>query len=270
MNPSSLIVERHGAVSLITLNAPKTRNALTPEMLCRLADAVMQLQADDGLRVAVITGCGEQAFCAGGDLASTLPLLTGARAPEDEWDRRLLADPAVMHAASLRGWPLHKPVIAAINGACMAGGFELMLGTDIRVAADHARFALPEVKRGVIPFAGSMARLPRQIPHCVAMEILLTGDALDAREAHRLGLVNRVVPGEDVLPVAMAMAETIAANAPLAVQAVKRTAQACSGVPLAAAYPIEDEAWEAVKASDDAREGPRAFMQKRAPVYRGR
>jgi enoyl-CoA hydratase len=199
-----------------------------------------------------------------------LPLFTGDRAPEDDWDRRLMADPEVLAASGLRGWPLHKPVVAAVNGTCMAAGFELMLGTDVRIAAEHATFALPEVKRALLPFAGSMVRLPRQIPHCIAMEFMLTGEAMSAQDAWRIGLVNRVVPAAEVLPRALAMAETIAANGPLAVQAVKRTVMASSGRPLEDAYGLEDQAWQSVRCTEDAREGPRAFMEKRAPRYQGR
>lgn len=269
MNPP-VRMETDGAVATITLDAPDTRNALSPQMLCLLADAVMSFAERKDLRVAIITGTGHRAFCAGGDLARTLPLMTGERMPEDEWDRRLLSDPDVMAASGLRDYPLHKPMIAAINGACMAAGFELMLGMDIRICAEHASFALPEAKRGLIPFAGSIARLPRQIPHALAMEMLLTGSAISAAEAHRIGLVNRVVPAELLMPTAQAMASTIAANAPLAVQAVKRTAAACSGQPLAAAYLLENEAKAQVMASEDAREGPRAFLARRPAVYRGK
>ena len=259
-----------GAVQVITIDAPQRRNALTPEMLCRLADAFIAFARDPALRVAVVTGTGEQAFCAGGDLARTLPLLTGDRAPEDDWDRRLLGDPLVLAASSLRDFPLDKPVVAAINGSCMAAGFELMLGTDIRIAARHAQFGLPEVQRALLPFAGSMVRLPRQVPHVIAMRLLLTGEAIDADEALRVGLVNEVVAGAEVMPRAMAIAERIARNGPLAVQAVKRTAVATSGMSLTEAFAIEDTAKREVLATADAREGPRAFIEKREPRYEGR
>lgn len=260
---------RDGVLTL-TLDAPARRNALSPEMLCLLADALAAFDADDALRVAIVTGSGEQAFCAGGDLARTLPLLTGDRAPEDEWDRRVLDDPRVMAASGLRGWMPGKPLIAAVNGVCMAAGLEFLLGTDIRLAADHARFALPEVQRGLLPFAGSMARLPRQVPHAVAMQMLLTGEAIDAAEAHRIGLVGEVMPLPALLPRARAIAARIAANGPLAVREVKHAAIATSGLALGDAYAVEDAAWARVRASEDAREGPRSFMEKRAPRWRGR
>lgn len=263
-------VEVREAILTITLDAPERRNSLTPEMLCRLADAIVVFAADPALRVAVITGAGTRAFCAGGDLARTLPLMTGSRPPQDDWDRRVLEDPQVLAASGLRDFALDKPVIAAINGACLAAGFELMLGTDLRVAAEHATFGLPEVQRAVLPFAGSMVRLPRQIPQALAAELLLTGEPISATEAWRIGLINRVVAAEQVRPVSMAMAEHIARNGPLAVQAVKRTVRQASGQPLEAGFRMENEAKRQVLSTEDAREGPRAFMEKRPPIYRGR
>ncbi len=263
-------VDRDGPITLITLDAPASRHALTPQMLCLLADAFIGFADDPQSRVAILTATGRQAFCAGGDLRSTIPLLCGERPPADHWDHRLLTDPQVLAASGLRDFPLDKPVIAAVNGACMAGGFELLLGTDLRFCADHAVFALPEVQRGVIPFAGSMARLPRQIPHAWAMELMLTGQPIGAAQACRIGLVNRVLPADGLLAAAREAALRIAANAPLAVQAVKRTVRMASGLPLEAAFHAEDQAKRFVLATEDAREGPRAFIEKRAPRYVGR
>lgn len=262
--------DKHGGIAVIQLDRPAARNALTPRMLCLLADAFMDFRADPALRAAVLTGTGEAAFCAGGDLGLTLPLMTGARPPADEYDRRLLADPQVMAASSLRDFALHKPVIAAINGACLAAGFEMMLGTDIRVAAEHAVFGLPEVQRALIPFAGSMARLPRQIPYAPAMELLLTGTFVGAQQALQWGLVNHVLPAAQVLDKAMELAERIAGNGPLAVQAIKQTVVEAAGAPLDTGYRLEDRARRAVFASEDAREGPLAFIEKRKPNYTGR
>ena len=202
--------DKRGAVATITFDRPEARNALTPEMICRLADAVRDFAADDALRVAILTGSGDKAFCAGGDLGLTLPLMTGARAPADDWDRRVLGDPLVAAASQLRGFPLDKPVIAAVNGACLAAGTEILLGTDIRIAAEHASFGLPEVTRGLVPFAGSMVRLPRQMPWCQAMELMLTGSTIAASEALRIGLVNHVVAAGDVMAKAQEIAERIA------------------------------------------------------------
>jgi enoyl-CoA hydratase len=176
----------------------------------------------------------------------------------------------VLAASSLREFELHKPVISAINGACFAAGFEMMLGTDIRVAAHHATFALPEVKRAVIPFAGSIVRLPRQISYCQAMEFLLTGESMTAEKAVTIGLVNYAVPAAEVMGKAIQIAQRIALNGPLAVQRVKQTAIQASGMTLSAGYRLEDESKRIVFESDDAKEGPLAFMQKRSPIYSGR
>jgi enoyl-CoA hydratase len=265
-----VVVASVGPILRVTLNAPERRNALTPEMICRLADAFISFAQDPTLRVAVVTGSGDRAFCAGGDLARTLPLMTGDRLPEDDWDRRLLAEPRVMAASGLRDFPIDKPVVAAINGHCMAAGFELMLGTDIRIASHTARFGLPEVQRALLPFSGSMARLPRQVPYAMAMQLLLTGDSIDAGEAFRIGLVNEVVAPEQVLPRAMAVAERVAQNGPLSVRAIKKTVGVTSGIPMEHAYAHEDAAWREVRSSADAREGPRAFIEKRKPRYEGR
>lgn len=266
---TTVLYEKDGRVATITLNRPAARNALTPEMLCRLADAFIDFRNDDGLRVAILTGAGDLAFCAGGDLARTLPLMTGARPAEDDWDRRVLEEPGVMAASSLRGFALDKPVIAAVNGACLAAGFEILLGTDIRIAADHASFGLPEVQRALIPFAGSLARLPRQIAQAHAMEILLTGRPVSAERALQIGLVNQILPAAEVMPRALELARQIAGNGPLAVQRVKHTVFAASGQPLAAGFAMEDESKRIVLASLDAREGPLAFMEKRAPRFTG-
>jgi enoyl-CoA hydratase len=265
-----ILYEKEGAIARITLNRPEAHNALTPEMLCRLADAVCDFAADPDLRVAILTGAGDRAFCAGGDLAATIPLLGGGRPPHDVWDHRLLDDPLVMAASGLREFPLDKPVVAAVNGVCLAAGMELLVGTDIRIAVDQARFGLPEVTRAVIPFAGSMVRLPLQIGYCHAMAFMLTGQPVDAAEAHRIGLVNRIVPPGELLPAAEAIARTIAANGPLAVQRVKQTVRRALGRPLEEGYRLEDASRRAVLASEDAREGPLAFMEKRAPRYSGR
>jgi len=265
-----LLIDRDGAVAVLTLNRPAARNALSPELACRLADAIDGIAGDDSIRAVILTGAGTQAFCSGGDLALSLPLLSGARQPEDDWDRRFLADDGVNARIALRGFALHKPVIAAVNGPCMAGGMEMLLGTDIRIAVPQAKFALPEAARGVIPFAGALVRLPRQIPYALAMELLLTGGAMDAETALNAGLIGRIVPPGALMDTAMQIAQRVAANAPVAVQQIKRTVIAASGVTLDEGYVLEDAAKAVVMATDDAREGPRAFMEKRAPRYQGR
>jgi enoyl-CoA hydratase len=264
-----LLVERMGHIAVLTLNRPDVRNAISPEMACRLADAFEAIDNNSDIRVAVLTGHGEQAFCSGGDLARTLPLLTGARQPSDDWDRRFLGDPMVIARSSLRDAPLGKPLIAAINGACLAGGMEIVLGTDIRIAAEHAVFALPEAVHALIPFAGALVRLPRQIPPAIAMEMLLTGERISAQEAHRIGLLNHVCPPDQVMTRALAIAGKVAANGPVAVREIKRAVLASSGRGLQEGYRIEDESMKRVMATHDAREGPLAFVEKRRPVYHG-
>ncbi|WP_028605444.1 enoyl-CoA hydratase/isomerase family protein [Ottowia thiooxydans] len=257
-------------IALIRIDRPEARNALSPKMLCALADAFLAAKRDVQVRAVVLTGTGDAAFCSGGDLGLTLPLMTGARAPQDEFDRRLLEDERTMEVSSLRNFDIVKPTICAINGTCLAGGFELMLGTDIRIAADHAQFGLPEVQRALLPFAGSMARLPRQVPAAVAMQVLLTGRPFSAQQALQWGLVTELHPREHLQARALELAEQIASNGPIAVQAVRRAAIQGSGLPLHSAFALEDGAKREVMSSEDAREGPLAFMEKRAPRFVGR
>ena len=264
-----LLYEKRDRVAVVTLNRPHARNAITPEMACRMADAFTDAASDTTIRAVILTGAGEKAFCSGGDLGRMLPLMTGARAPEDDWDRRVLDDPSVMARSALRDDTFDKPIISAINGACLAGGMETVLATDIRIAAEHATFGLPEVTRALIPFAGSLVRLPRQVAYCHAMELLLTGSSVSAAEAFRIGLVNHVLPAAEVLPKAWEVANRIAANGPVAIMQVKRTVRDGSGLTLEEGYRLEDDANRKVMATADAREGPRAFMQKRKPNYTG-
>jgi len=270
MTEPALIYEKSDGVANVTFNRPAVRNAMDPEVVVRLADAWEDFAADGDMRVAVISGAGDKAFCSGADLGKLIPLFSGVRKPENEWDERLLADRTLMSRALLKGAePIYKPIVAAINGFCLAGGTELIQGTDIRIAAEHARFGLTEVSRGIIPAGGSLARLARQIPYAKAMEILLTGQHMTAQEAWRIGLVNEVVPAEDVVGRAQEYGAMIAANAPLAVSACKEAVIRSSGVTLEEAYRIESEVSAKVMRSDDAREGPRAFMEKRPPVFTG-
>lgn len=267
---SVLTCEIENGVAVATLNRPERHNALSPELICRLADLFDALAKDDAVRVVVLTGAGDKTFCSGGDLELSLPLLSGARAPETEWDHRIVADRSLVFRASLKGETFPKPVIAAINGHCLAGGFELMLGTDIRIAADHAVFGLPEAKHALIPFAGALARITRQLPQPLAMEMLLTGDTVPVAKMTAFGLVNRVVPVAEVLPAALEIARRIAANGPVAVEAIKQVVTEAIGRPLAEGYALETRAMDRVMATEDAREGPRAFMERRKPVYQGR
>jgi enoyl-CoA hydratase len=264
-----LLADARDGILVLTLNRPAKRNALSPEMLVRLAAAWREFRDSRELRVAILTGAGDEDFCSGGDLALTMPLVTGARQPEDEWDRRLMADLSQFTDAILRGFELYKPVIAAVNGSALGGGTELTNACDLRVAAEHAVFGTPEAKVGLLPGGGSLTRLPRQIPWARAMEMLLLGDSFSAREALAMGLLNRVVPRERLLEEALGLARKLAANGPLAVRKIKEGVLRASGRPLAEALAIESEVAAAVMASRDAREGPRAFREKRAPRFTG-
>ena len=266
---SDLLYEKRDGIAILTINRPEQRNALSPEAMVRLASAWTDFRDDDSLRVAILTGAGDTAFCAGGDLARLMPLFTGARQAEDEWDRRLMEDVAnVMSTALLRPFELYKPIIAAINGYAVGGGMEILQSTDIRIASREASFGLSEAQRGLVPGGGSMVRLPRQIPYCKAMEILMTGDRISAEEAHRIGFVNEVVAKQELMPRALEFAERLARNAPLALRAIKEAVIRTNGLPLEEAYRIEHEIAASVMRSKDAREGPKAFMEKREPVFK--
>jgi enoyl-CoA hydratase len=266
---SDLLFEKKDGVAVVTFNRPAKKNAFTPEMVVRLAEAWMEFRDDDALRVAVLTGNGDT-FSAGADLGRMIPLLTKARPPDDDWDRKLLADPKLFQAAILRRFELWKPIIAAVNGAALAGGCEILQATDLRLAAPEASFGLPEPKRGIVPGGGSLVRLARQIPYVRAMQILLTGDPLPAQTALEVGFVNEIVPREKLGDRAFELAARIAENGPLAVRKIKEAVTRSQGRPLDEAFAIEEECAREVMRSSDAREGPRAFMEKRKPNFTGR
>ncbi|MEZ5559549.1 MAG: enoyl-CoA hydratase-related protein [Pseudomonadales bacterium] len=259
--------ETRGHVAVITLNRPDARNAINPEVAVRLADAWEEVRSNDRVRVAVLTGTGS-AFCAGADLGQLIPMISGARKPENEWDERVAAEPGITSRALLRNFDTEKPVIAAINGHAIAGGMEIVQGTDIRVAAPAARFGVQEVKWAIFPAGGSTVRLPVQLPYAKAMELLLTGDLISADEALQLGFLNYV--SDDFLGKAMEIAEKIAGNGPLAVKAIRRSVKECLGKPEQEAMKIESRISGPVFQTEDAREGPKAFMEKRKPEYKGR
>lgn len=262
------LVDYHvtGHIAVVTLNRPEARNAINPEIAARLADAWLAVREDPAVRVAVLTGTGS-AFCAGADLGQLIPLYSGARQAESEYDRRVLADRGLPRRAILRDFDPEKPVIAAINGHAIAGGMEFVQGTDIRVAVPSAKFGVQEVKWALFPAGGSSVRLPMQLPYAKAMELLLTGDLITADEALALGFLNYVTT--DVMGKALEIAHKIAANGPLAVKAIRRSVKACLGKPEAEALALEVEISGPVFLTEDAKEGPRAFLEKRAPVYRG-
>lgn len=261
--------EKRGQQAWITLDRPAANNRINGEMFVELADAWREVRDDANVRVAVLTAAGEEDFCAGGDLAEVIPLWTGAREPMNPMEERLVSDPLIADKVMLKDEPLYKPVIAAINGRALGGGTEMLQATDIRIASTRAQFALPEPKVGVVPGAGSMVRLARQLPWAHAMKILLGGEPIGAEEALAMGLVSEVVEPGELRARAEHYADNVCRQAPLALQAIKRTALETHTSPWEDAFRFEMEQAATVMMSKDAREGPRAFKDKRDPVFKG-
>jgi enoyl-CoA hydratase len=247
----------------ITINRPETRNSLDMAHFRDLARAWATFRDDPDAWVAVVTGVGAD-FCTGADLKKFIPELTGELPRPDGWNK----DDAI-HAV-LHRFPVYKPIVAAVNGTCVAGGCEMLGCTDIRVAVPEARFAVMEPKRGLFAGGGSTVRLPRQMPYPHAMELLLTADLIDAERALSMGLLNRVVPADRLMDTAYDFAERIAANAPLAVFATKQSAVEGLALDLDSAYDNETRHSDRIFETQDAKEGPRAFAEKRPPRWQGR
>jgi enoyl-CoA hydratase/carnithine racemase len=246
-------VERRGHVQVITISRPEARNALDGAAARALAAAADELDGDDALRVGVLTGAGGT-FCAGMDLKAWMrgdkPMIPG-------------------RGFGITMTPPRKPLIAAVEGYALAGGFELMLACDLVVAGEGSKFGVPEVKRALVSGGGAALLLPRRIPFAAAMELLLTGEQVTAARAAELGLVNRLVPDGAALDGALALAEVIAANGPLAVAVTKQIARAQADWTVAEGWQRQEELYKPVFDSADAREGAAAFAEKRAPVWRG-
>jgi enoyl-CoA hydratase len=261
VNPSTqeLVRERRGAVSILRLNRPEARNALTPGLIVDLGAAVLEAESDADIRVVVLTGTGDRAFCAGMDLRSFAEGEAGLVAGSEE---------ALAGFFRLIRGEVVVPVVGAANGTAVAGGLELLLGCDLVVAASEARFGLPEVKRGLFA-AGGGTSIGTRIPLAIALEMALTGEVIDAARAHEIGLVNSVVTPGDVLSKAIEMADRIAANSPLGVAATKELVRlSVTDRSLARTRQAE---WQAlVFNSEDAKEGARAFVEKRPPSWKGR
>jgi enoyl-CoA hydratase len=260
-----LLVEKSGHVLTLTFNNPAAKNSFTPNMLSRMADAWVQADEDDEIRVVILTGS-KEVFCAGADLKA----MGRDPAPDDEHGKRFKEDAGMAWRALLRHYRLTKPLIAAVEGPAIAGGTEILQATDIRVAGESATFGVAEVRRGLFPLGGSTVRLRRQIPYTVAAELLLTGKTISAQEAKDIGLIGHVVLDGQALDKAHEIAQAICANGPLAVKAVKRSLQETEGLPEEEALKIELEIGMRVFMTEDAKEGPRAFAEKRTPNFTGR
>jgi E-phenylitaconyl-CoA hydratase len=247
-------------VALITINRPERLNALDTEHYEGLSRAWQTVRDDPAIRVAVITGAGEKSFSTGADIKSFIP-----KPPE-------LAELMLTQKSQLlnRGLEVWKPVIAAVNGYCLGGGMTLLLAADIRVAAEHATFSVAEVKRGVFPANGGTQRIIQQLPHAIAMEMLLTGESIDAATAARWGLVNKVVPLPQLMDSAMDYAKRIAANAPLALQAAKELALRSRDLDLTSGLRMEQLFLRLLQDTEDVQEGAAAFAAKRKPQFKGR
>jgi len=256
----SIDVTVEQGVCTIVINRPERLNAMDADHYRALSQAWCRVRDDADIRVAIVTGAGEKSFTTGADIKS---FLTGPPGYDEMW---LTQRDQLLN----RGLEVWKPVIAAVNGYCLGGGMTLMLATDIRVAAAHATFSLAEVKRGVVPGNGGTQRILAQLPHAIAMEMLLTGEPMDAATAARWGLVNKVVPAGELMDTARAYAKRVATNAPLALQAAKELALRSRDLDLATGLRMEQVINRMLMATDDAREGPAAFAEKRAPQFKGR
>jgi E-phenylitaconyl-CoA hydratase len=259
---SSVLYDKRDRIAYMTINRPDAMNAINDDVRRGLAEAFDDFRHDPETWVAILTGAGERAFSAGADLKEMSQRFQSAGERDDFWSptRPML----------VRGMEVWKPIIAAVNGYCLAGGLELALACDIRIAAEHATFALTEVKRGIIPGGGGTQRLPRTVSFGIALEMLFTGDQIDAQEAWRVCLVNRVVPGAELMPTAEALARRICQNAPLSVRAVKEAAYRGRNLTLEEGLREELLMARVIRTTEDSKEGPLAFAEKREPRWRGR
>lgn len=250
---------KENRIAIITINRPEALGALTVQGHEELHDALVAFRDDEELLVSIITGTGDKAFCAGVDIRDMLPFIK--KTADKPWQQA---------STIMRGLDLWKPIIAALNGLALGGGLEIALACDIRIASENARFGFPEVKAGMFPGAGGTQRLPRLIPPSIAAEMIFTGKMIDAQEAYRLGLVNKVVPLDKLMPTAKELAEAICEVAPLAVRAAKEAMIRGMSLGLEAGLRLETALTPAVVFSRDFEEGITAFAEKRKPKFEGR
>ncbi len=259
---ANLNITLEDKVCVCELNRPQAMNSIDPEMRQELYAFYERIKTDDQIHVVVFTGAGDKAFCTGADLKKTMPDTNVSYA------QQLLGqgDPG----SAFKGLETDKPLICAVNGYALAGGTELISICDIAIAYENAKFGLSEVRRGSIPWGGSIQRLPRSISKSDAMLLLLTGDTIGAEEALRMGIVSKVVPAQELMPTTLAIAHRIASNAPLAVRAVKQLVTRGADLPLSQALMMDKYMYGLLKDTDDRIEGRKAFAEKREPVWKGR
>ncbi len=255
----ALIFEVNNHIATITINRPEVLNAMDPETYRELSESWIAVRDDPEIWVAIITGAGDKAFTVGADLKKTIPLKPGW------WENWLTQKDQLLN----RGLEIWKPVIAAVNGYCLGGGMTLLLATDIRIATKGSRFGLSEVKRGILPGNGGTQRVLRQLPYPLAMEFLLLGDQFPADDAFRIGLINKVVEKDELMPAALDYARRLCDNGPLAVRAIKELAVRSQYMHLQDGLRMESMSQRLLKETEDAREGVRAFAEKRKPQFKG-
>jgi enoyl-CoA hydratase len=260
MTAGKIDYEKRGHIAVVTINRPDRHNATTPDMMAAIDQLMADAEADHDVWAIVLTGAGRKSFCVGGDLEANIPRLTG---DPDKNLRTVVPDPTKRFFSDI-----YTPVICAVNGFAIAGGMEMLLGTDIRIAGSHATFGVAEVRWAIVPIGGSNVRLPRQVPWAVAMESLLTGDNITAERAYEIGLINKVVEPGSELDAAMALAERLCQNGPLALRAIKESA--VRSLALESAFSQDYYISSRVFHTEDAKEGPRSFMEKRDPEFHGR